>query len=351
MTTNKMKNIILRCFFCTFFFIPSYMEGAVNWREPLCIDIETGLAGPRYIETNLPLNEVVPPQVIEFKLRCRADVKSRIVTTNAGAQIHGFVSRLNQYAPTEALYNITTTATNLGNGETTKSLSKVFSPGEGYPGPVISLPILGPGKHHEIAVKVALSEKIFKAGIIPENPKPVLPLHMPLISVAIGRDDPIQGYALYPIFLVTTFDEFPDPCVTPGPNVYVPSDVNFGTLNREDLDKGVKKVLFFRVARPAFDTCSYSLYPIITFKSTDLVVNDDIQLPNGTELSFILEDFSSGSTTSPEKLKLNIPLRFSELKPSGLLNLRLTANLKKSSNRPLKGGFFSTVLIYHIEYR
>ena len=113
----------------------------------------------------------------------------------------------------------------------------------------------------------------------------------------------------------------------------------------------VKKSFFFRLGRPASDPCGHSLYPIITFKATDPVVNDEIEIPNGTNLSFVVEDLSLGSTIGTKKLQFNTPLRFGELKPQGFLNLYVTANLRKNPEKPLRGGYFSTVMIHHIEFR
>lgn len=318
----------------------------IDWRNPLCIAEDTGMGGPRYFETNFPLNEVAPSQVFEFKLRCRADVESGLYIGGWGNGIYHFNVDLEQYQPLRKKYDITLTITNLGDGQQSTGYINVFAVRENYLNPIY-FPALGEGRFHDISVKISLSEKILEAGTIPENPKPVRPLYLPLFSISEkGSTLPLsERYAPYVVNLVTTFDKFPDPCVTPGPLIIVPSQIDFGTLNREDLEGSVKNKFFFRVARLSEDTCTYNLYPIITFKATDPVLNDEIYLDNGTILS--LEEIHSGFG----KIKLNTPMRFGELKPKEFLNLLIEATLRKNPDKPLRGGAFSTVVIYHIELR
>ncbi|OYQ81651.1 hypothetical protein B9T19_03010 [Ignatzschineria sp. F8392] len=333
---------------------PNYAQKGYDWNNPLCIASDTGLGGPRYIETNLPLNEVAPAQTIEFRLRCKGDVPIFVQTQTGSGGVSIFASKIvNQYQPTFKVFDVETTVVALNSGETQKSSLYVFDIAASHLGEQLFLPALGEGQFHEFSVKINISERVVKPRVIPENPKPINPFYIPLFSVIDNSSD-VQlekRYAPYPLYLVSTFDTFPDPCVTPGPMVVVPPQVDFGTLNREDLVKSVKKSFFFRIGRSVDDTCNYNLYPIITFKATDPVVNDEIEISNGTNLSFVVEDLSSGSTIGTKKLQFNTPLRFGELKPQGLLNLYITANLRKNPEKPLRGGYFSTVMIYHIEFR
>ncbi|GGZ77378.1 hypothetical protein GCM10007161_05720 [Ignatzschineria indica] len=333
---------------------PNYAQKGYDWNNPLCIASDTGLGGPRYIETNLPINEVAPAQTIEFRLRCKGDVPIFVQTLTGSGGVSIFANNIvNQYLPTTGIFDVETTVVALNSGKTQTSSLYVFDIAAGDLGEQLFLPALGEGQFHEFSVKINISERVVKPRVIPENPKPINPFYIPLFSVVDNSSD-VQlekRYAPYPLYLVSTFDTFPDPCVTPGPMVVVPPQVDFGILNREDLVQSVKKSFYFRLARPSNDTCGHSLYPIITFKAMDPVVNDEIEISNGTSLSFVVEDLSSGSAIGTKKLQFNTPLRFGELKPQGLLNLYVTANLRKNPEKALRGGYFSTVMIYHIEFR
>ncbi|PWD86000.1 hypothetical protein DC081_09255 [Ignatzschineria cameli] len=340
---------ILLFLFWGIFFNEGIYAQSFDWDNPLCIASDTGIGGPRYIETNLPLNELAPPQTIEFKLRCKGDVPIYVQPGSSIVSEMHFANRLiREYAPTRTHFTISSTVKYLRTNQQQYRVRNIFDLGgsgsvQGQP---LEVPALGAGQYHEFSVKIDISERLFFSNTLPETPKPIEPFYSQTLSVTQKKDaNSTQNYAPYPIWIVSTFDTFPDPCVTPGPMVIVPPQIDFGTLNREDLEESVKKRFFFRVARLSEDTCNYNLYPIITFKATDPVINDEIYLNNGTILS--LEEVHSGFG----KIKLNTPMRFGELKPKEFLNLLIEATLRKNPDKPLRGGAFSTVLIYHIEYR
>lgn len=335
---------------------PNYAQKGYDWNNPLCIASDTGLGGPRYIETNLPINEVAPAQTIEFRLRCKGNVPIFVQTQTGSGGVSIFANNIvNQYLPTTGIFDVETTVVALNSGETQKSSLYVFDIAASHLGKQLFLPALGDGQFHEFSVKVNISERVVKPRVIPENPKPINPFYIPLFSV-IDDSSGLQlekRYAPYPLYLVSTFDTFPDPCVTPGPDIIVPTDIDFGNLNREDLLSGVTKRFPFRIVRSSQDTCGYNLYPIVTFKPMDPTVNDEIYLQNGTILTLTGKHYSPNGNSDVDygRLKMNTPMRLGELKPGEIVNIFVDATLRKNPNKALRGGHFSSVLVYHIEYR
>ena len=332
---------------------PNYAQKEYDWNKPLCIASDTGLGGPRYIETNLPLNEKAQLQTVEFTLRCKADIPI-LIQTQTGANSIFADKLIREYLPTHAIFDVTTIVAVLNTGEIQKSILKVFDTAANRPGNVIHLEPLGKNQFYELSVRVTVHEKIFRARVIPEKPQSISPLYIPLFSV-VDRSSGLQKnkYAPYPLYLVSTFDKFPDPCVTPGPDIIVPTDIDFGNLNRENLLSGVTKRFPFRIVRSSQDTCGYNLYPIVTFKPMDPTANDEIYLQNGTILTLTGKHYSPNGNSDVDygRLKMNTPMRLGELKPGEIVNIFIDATLRKNPNKALRGGHFSSVLVYHIEHR
>lgn len=326
-----------------------YSQKQTNWNDPLCIASDTGMGGPRYIETTFPLTDFFgSPQKYHFNLRCRADVPIKIEPDNSGTtEAEAFVASLQQYKPIqEAFFTYTNVVTNYGEST---NIFDVFKLNAHRPGKTIYLPVLGPGKYHEFPVNIELSVKIFQPGYQPENPKPISPLYLPILNVTQIGGQP--SYAPYEIIVAMGIDAYPDPCITPTVNIGHPGDIDFGAMSKEDLNQTITKNLSLRISRSAKDSCSYPLYPIITFSATDPVVNDNIELKNGTLLSLDGVKHSSRGNENFGKLKFNTPIRLGEIGLDENIILAMEAHLRKNPKKEVKGGAFSTTVIYHIEYR
>ena len=321
-----------------------------NINTPLCIASDTGIGGPRYIETTFPVEQFISPlQRVEFKLRCRAEVPIRIEPNNtATPEAEALLAGLRKYRPRQEGFNI---------------YSKVTSKREHYlssydffknrltfmEGGIINLPALGPGKYHDISVVIELSTKVFEATYFPEDPEPLPTLYLPVFLATQTSGSPM--YAPYEVIVVMAADAFPDPCITPTVNIGHPGDIDFGAMSKEDLNQTITKNLSLRISRSAKDSCSYPLYPIITFSATDPVVNDNIELKNGTLLSLDGVKHSSRGNENFGKLKFNTPIRLGEIGLDENIILAMEAHLRKNPKKEVKGGAFSTTVIYHIEYR
>lgn len=324
----------------------SYGQNPINWGNPLCISEDLGIGGPRYLDTNLPLNKTSLAQNFEFKLRCKGDVAIHVQQLSGTGGVSIFSRRLlEDYLPSEAFFEVNTTVTYLNTNKVQKSTLKVFDIAKSTTDGPMSIKALGPNQIHEFSVRVEIPPKVFNATRIPDPPKIAPPFYAPLFSIAEdGLNSGRSDYGPYPTFLVSTFDDYQDPCVSKPLLVIAPSVVDFGVMNREDLVASVSRDFFFRITRRDEGTCTQPLYPIITFKTTEDIVNDELHLNNGTILS-LHDELSYG------QIKYNQPMRLGELRSDSLINMKINANLRKNPNKSLRAGEFATTLIYSLEYR
>lgn len=327
-------------------FTISYAQNRSN--EPLCIASDTGVGGPRYIETDFPLEGILSMERIRFTLRCRADNPIRIEPDNSGStEAAAFSKSLQQYKPIQQAF-FTTTSIKTPYGDSLNTFDVLSNKGH-KPGPSIDLPRLGPGKYHEISVTIEISVRLFYPGYTPPDPKPISPLYLPVLNAFQLEGTPV--YAPYNVIIVTSVEKSPDPCITPALDVWHPDTIDFGTLKKEDFNSTISDSFIFRLRRPKTDSCSQPLYPIISFKATDPVVNDEIQLKNGTLLSLSAYKHSSNGPESFGQLKFNTPIRLGKIGLDEAIVLEVDANLRKNPSQTIKPGPFSTTVIYHIEYR
>lgn len=329
-------------------FTISYAQNRSN--EPLCIASDTGVGGPRYIETTFPIDGFISnPETVSFNLRCKGDVPIKIVPDNNGSpEAKAFIHSLEQYKPRQKAFYIYTTV-KTSTGKILKNKFDVFEQSATEPGEPIYLDALGPGKFHNLSVEIYIANKIFDVPDKPTNPTPIASLYLPILDVSQNGGQP--SYAPYNIILAMGMDAFPDPCITPALDVWHPDTIDFGTLKKEDFNSTISDSFLFRLRRPKTDSCSQPLYPIISFKATDPVVNDEIQLKNGTLLSLSAYKHSSNGSESFGQLKFNTPIRLGKIGLDEAIVLEVDANLRKNPSQTIKPGPFSTTVIYHIEYR
>ncbi|WP_133243406.1 hypothetical protein [Ignatzschineria cameli] len=257
------------------------------------------------------------------------------------------VKDLQQYRPDDQGFMIYSEVKTLyGSFFNSLNFFKMEASEQGQP---IDLPPLGAGKYHEIDVTIGLSVKVFYATYFPENPKPISPLYLPILNVFEKSTRPT--YAPYNVIVTMGMENDPDPCVTPGLNIRAPQDIDFGTLNKEMLEEVVSERFSMRLIRSIDDHCQQPLYPIITFKATEPILNNEIQLSNGTLLSLDAVLHSPHGGGDLGKLQFNTPIRLGKLNLEDLVLLSIEAKLRKNPNKSLKGGPFSTTVIYHVEYR
>lgn len=345
MFNKKILQIALLGLLGITYFKPGYSQ---NINTPLCIASDTGVGGPRYIETEFPLNGILSMERIQFTLRCRADNPIKIEPDNSGsAEAAAFAKSLQQYRPSQQAFFVTTSiSTSEGNSSNTFN---VLNNKEHKPGPSIHLPQLGPNKYHEITVTIEISVRLFYPSYTPPEPKPISPLYLPVLNVFQTKGTPV--YAPYNVIVVTSVEKSPDPCIAPALDVDHPDTIDFGTLKKEDLNTTISNSFFFILRRPQTDSCSQPLYPIISFKATDPVINDEIQLRNGTILSLSAYKHSSHGEESFDQLKFNTPIRLGKIGLGEAIVLAVDAYLRKNPNKSIQAGPFSTTIIYHLEYR
>lgn len=139
-------------------------------------------------------------------------------------------------------------------------------------------------------------------------------------------------------------------CIPGAVTPFVPREIDFGTLDYNQLSQGVSEKVYFRF----FDDiekqgCVSPLKPIVRFSSAEKVVDNEIHLSNGTILSFYNQ--TPGTSNQGGKIPLDTPItNIYQISPSSY-QIIMDAKLRSNPNQPLIAGPFSTTVVYQIEYR
>lgn len=130
----------------------------------------------------------------------------------------------------------------------------------------------------------------------------------------------------------------------------VTREVDFGTLDYNQLAEGVSKKIYFRFVDDLQDQgCVSPLKPIVRFSSAEKVVDNEIHLSNGTILSFYNQ--TTGTPNQGEKIPLDTPITHIYKISESTYQIIMDAKLRSNPNQPLISGPFSTAVVYQIEYR
>lgn len=130
----------------------------------------------------------------------------------------------------------------------------------------------------------------------------------------------------------------------------VPREIDFGTLDHNQLLQGVSEKIYFRFIDDTQDQgCISTLKPIVRFSSAEKVVDNEIHLSNGTILSFYNQ--TTGAPNKGGKIPLDTPIADIYQISDSVYQIIMDANLRSNPNQPLIAGPFSTTVVYQIEYR
>lgn len=315
--------------------------------ENACIASDA-VPSTRVIETDLGLNQITPGEVVEFRLSCKGELRLSINMLAATAALYSFPRKLREaYHPSDAFLEVRTNVTYLNNPSIVfRSVLDVFNHSRIDNGTSLNIPSLGAGKTHEFSVRIEVLPKRFFATVMPDplvRPEPLVVAYLFSISEHVQSAADMK-YAPYPVGFRPIFDAEKEPCIVKPPTVFVRDVVDFGVIDRADFQDPIQERFMFKIIRNEEDTCQSPPIPIVTFKSNETVINNEIYLDNGTILS--LEDLKKYG-----KIKLNQPMDLGEMEADGSVGMFLNAELRRNPSKPLKTGEFSTVLIYNVEYR
>lgn len=139
-------------------------------------------------------------------------------------------------------------------------------------------------------------------------------------------------------------------CIPGAVTPFVPREIDFGTLDYNQLSQGVSEKIYFRFTDDVdAQGCISTLKPIVRFSSAETVVDNEIHLSNGTILSFYNQ--TPGTSNQSGKIPLDTPItNIYQISPSSY-QIIMDAKLRSNPNQPLIAGPFSTTVVYQIEYR
>ncbi len=139
-------------------------------------------------------------------------------------------------------------------------------------------------------------------------------------------------------------------CIPGAVTPFVPREIDFGTLDHNQLLQGVSEKIYFRFTDDIdAQGCISTLKPIVRFSSAEKVVDNEIHLSNGTILSFYNQ--TPGTSNQGGKIPLDTPItNIYQISPSSY-QIIMDAKLRSNPNQPLIAGPFSTTVVYQIEYR
>lgn len=247
--------------------------------ENACIASDA-VPSTRIIETDLGLNQITPGEVVEFRLRCKGELRLYLQVLTGNWTLSSFSKTLLEaYKPSDAFLEVRTNVTYLNNPSMVyRSVLDVFNHNKIDKGTPLDIPPLGAGKTHEFSVRIEVLPKRFFATVMPDplvKPGPYMVAYLLSISEKVQSAADMR-YSPYVVGFRPIFDAEKEPCIVKPPTVFVRDVVDFGVIDRADFQDPIQERFMFKIIRNEEDTCQSPPIPIVTFKSNETVINNEI---------------------------------------------------------------------------